>query len=99
MAAREPVVRGLNGIGRIAFETKVRHGVGQRTVEVCVRPEVITSIAICLQFTGFDLAPDGSKHWHVGHAVWHLQSPDVEMPCSMCKPVPPSETPAPRELP
>lgn len=67
-------VQGLNGNGMICFEGRVRiNARSEREVGIMVSQDMIKVLAKILEHTD---SP--------GHAVWHLQNPEREFPCSSC---------------
>lgn len=47
---------------------------GGKRVSIYLPHEVIKQIAAQLQHTD-----------HVGHAIWHMQNPDSQVPCEGCR--------------
>lgn len=78
---------GLNGTGQIRFLAVIEHGRGTREVAVDVFPRLILKLADALRATTWHAC--SSKHsriadatdFNVGHAVWHVEHPDMPMPC------------------
>jgi hypothetical protein len=64
---------GLNWPNTIRFEGTVKLGGGMAQIGVEVPPETILALAEALKHNA-----------HVGHAVWHVNNPGREMPCSSC---------------
>lgn len=80
---------GLPGINRIRFLAVIPHGRATREVAVDVPPALILRIADALRATAgtacdskhsrfVDANDDGQ---HLGHAIWHVERPDLPMPC------------------
>lgn len=96
MASRYPSqaqkvrVVGLAGTTRVRFVGEVQHGRSTRSVAVDVHPELIVRIAAALVATK-DCACDTRwqrerRHpselgWLPGHAIWHVENPEMPMPC------------------
>ena len=83
-------VHGLAGATRVRFTGEIPHGKHTRQVAIDVHPELIVKIAAALLATK-DCACDDEwqrrrRHhsemgWRPGHAIWHVENPDVVMPC------------------
>lgn len=72
-------VEGWIGSGRIAFYFTVPRGKnGKSAMVLLVDPETILKLADIMQRTGCT-TPDTC-----GHAVYHLQHPELAVPCSSC---------------
>ena len=88
--AKSVAVRGLAGAGRVRFVGTIPHGKHTRQVAMDVHPELIVKIAAALIATK-DCACDSAwqrqhRHhsemgWQPGHAIWHVENPDMPMPC------------------
>ncbi len=73
LSSKMTYMTGLNMVETIRFEGKIRLGRGNAEIGVEVSPETILALAEALK-----------HNEHVGHAVWHVQNPENEMPCSSC---------------
>lgn len=81
----------LSGLGKIRFLAVIEHGRGTREVAVDVPPESILKLADALRATApvNGVCPCDSEHakydsreeFLVGHAVWHVEHPEMPMPC------------------
>lgn len=88
--AKGVAVRGLEGTNRVRFVGSIPHGSHTRQVAIDVHPELIVKIAAAL-ITTKDCACDTAwqlrhRHhsemgWRAGHAIWHVEHPDMPMPC------------------
>lgn len=74
-------VSGWSGVQRVAFRAVVPHGKGTREIHVLVDPSLICEIADLIRATG---CTDGD----IGHALYHLNCPELQVPCSSCRTLP-----------
>ncbi len=86
---RQIHLEGLTGIGQIRFLAVIPHGKGTREVAVDVPANLIVRIADALratQGTACDskhrkLVDGTDEGYHCGHAIWHVERPELAMPC------------------
>lgn len=64
-------MKGLNGAHAFEWTTTVKHGAGQRYVEIHVKPDTILALAAAM-------ASCPSARSCPGHAAWHLERMNFE---------------------
>jgi len=80
---------GMDGIDRVRFLAVIAHGKGTREVAVDIPPELIFALADALRATvgmacdtqNSRVVGDRPDGIHMGLAVWHVEHPDMPMPC------------------
>lgn len=82
-------LEGLAGLNCASLVATIRHGNGTREIRVNLDTEMILRLADAIRATA-NGACDGQHHriirdegqeYTVAHAVWHIQHPDMPMPC------------------
>lgn len=79
---------GLAGSNSVRFEATIRHGRGTRRIDVDVHARDILAMADAIRATANQACQHHrsrtaypSDELSVGHAIWHLDNPDMPMPC------------------
>lgn len=84
-------IRGRNGACDVVLTVAVPHGKKSRDIEVSLEPEFILALAKAIDCcpehilethrTGKRGPGPKATYVNLGHAVWHLQNPDMPRPC------------------
>jgi hypothetical protein len=83
--AKYKYLQGLAGSSQVRFCGTIPHGKKNRDVVLDIDPKLILKIADAIRATGNGECRD--KRYNprpeptIGHAVWHLDNPEMPMPC------------------
>jgi hypothetical protein len=83
--AKYKYLQGLAGSSQIRFCATIPHGKKNRDIVLDIDPALILKIAHAIRATGNGECRD--KRYNpqpeptIGHAVWHLDNPEMPMPC------------------
>lgn len=84
-------IRGRNGACDVVLTVRIPYGKKHRDIEVPLRPEAILALADAIKCcpehilethrTGKRGPGPEATYVNLGHAVWHLDNPDMPRPC------------------